>query len=199
MANKYYFRTLAFLLLVSAPLMTSDANASSEWKNAPYQYVIVDQELRSILSEFGRNLNLPVKLSASIKSQRIRGSVNRSVEWTAESFLRNLSDTYGLVWFHDGSVLHIAERNEVETEMLSVKKAKAMEMQKTFAGLDVSNPELTVRVADGGNALAISGPASYRVFVRSAVLAMSKPDAARIAREAGMADHGAVRVFRGGS
>ena len=81
-----------------------------KWATGPYRYIVVDQDIRAILTEFGRNMNVTVKVSDQVAVRRIRGRLPVA---GAKDFLNRLCESYGLAWYFDGAVLHISGTTEV--------------------------------------------------------------------------------------
>ena len=175
------------------------AKASAQWAQLPYKYIIVDQDIRDVLVEFGRNLKVPVKLSPAVSAQRIYGTVAKTKARHAKDFLQNLCDGYGLVWYFDGSVIHISSEQEVDTEVVQLKQIKPETVKRRLKDLALSDPRFHVKMSPDGAMLSISGPPSYRLLVHNMVAALQGKSLFRPAREVKMKDSTAVRVFRGGS
>src|SRR5258708_14128065 len=83
------------------------------WPPGPYKYVVIEQDLKEVFTEFGRNINVPVKVSDEVKG-RVRGKLPAG---TAEQFIKRLSEANGLIWYFDGATLHVNAAAEVRTEV----------------------------------------------------------------------------------
>jgi len=80
--------------------MTQVAGAlDPKWPPGPYKYVVIEQNLKDALIEFGRNINVPVKVSDEVKG-KLRGDLGSG---SAEEFFKRLTESHGLVWYFDGS------------------------------------------------------------------------------------------------
>src|SRR5262245_30380884 len=63
------------LAAVTAFLMHSpSASGRPNWFARPFQYVVINQDVRGILTEFGRNMGVPVILTDKVGG-RVRGEV----------------------------------------------------------------------------------------------------------------------------
>jgi hypothetical protein len=87
-----------------------------KWPPGPYKYVVIEQELKDALIEFGRNVNVPVKVSDEVKG-KLRGDLGAG---SAEDFFKRLTSSHGLVWYFDGSVLHVNSASELRTEVIDL-------------------------------------------------------------------------------
>src|SRR5215467_12656878 len=108
-----------FIVVVAAALTAPLARAHAmepKWPTGPYKYLVIDQDIKGVLSEFGRNVDMPVDLSDQVKG-RLRGRLPTA---SAKEFLDSLCESYGLVWYFDGAVLHVNAKAELKTELISI-------------------------------------------------------------------------------
>lgn len=172
--------------------------AEPEWPTNPYKYIIVDQDIRDVLAEFGRNTNMPISVSKNVKGRRIR---NSSAFLPAKSFLKRICKSYGLVWYYDGAVLHINGENEIRTELINVSPSKPVAFIDQIKALGVSDGRYDLRPGAGDSVISVSGPPPFLAMVKKAALAL-KEDAVPVRIPSTRlqdkpADILRVRVFRG--
>jgi type II secretory pathway component GspD/PulD (secretin) len=91
---------LGACLISPHPLRAAEPN----WPKGPYKYFVADQSLRDILMEFGRRNHVPVQIGGDVGDNRLRGMLESG---SARDFLQAICDRYGLVWYFDGTWLHI--------------------------------------------------------------------------------------------
>jgi type II secretory pathway component GspD/PulD (secretin) len=184
-----------FLMLPISPAQSLEP----KWPGGPYRYLVVDQDLRDILTEFGRNLNLGVQISDQVAGRRIRGRLPIT---TAKEFLTRLCESYGLVWYYDGAKLHINAENELRAEMVSLGQVNPATMKERLQELGIADMRYAITsTGDNSRVLSVSGPPRYLERIREAVAAMQKPVApapARNVQEVPNGDYKNVRIFRGG-
>lgn len=178
------------LVLVITPAQSLEP----KWPSGNYKYIVVDQDLRDILTEFGRNLNMNVKLSDQVTARRIRGRIPLM---TAEQFLKRICDSYGLVWYYDGSVLHISSETEVRTELVELGGISPIGVNDKLQALGVTDSRFTIRSTSDVKVLSVSGPPPYLSLVRQTLATMQKAALPRTVREIQDGDEFKVRVFRG--
>jgi len=179
------------VLLGCLGLGTPAQGLEPNWPTGPYKYLVIDQDIKDVLTELGRNIKVPVELSNQIKG-RLRG---RPPGKTAKEFLDNLCESYGLVWHYDGAVLHIFTKTEVKTEVISVGHLKVDNVDNELKRLGISDPRFTVRSSPGGDVISVSGPPSFIALVRQAVTAMT--DQPEPVHEEKLEDEPKVKIFRG--
>lgn len=168
-----------------------------DWQHKPYHYVAIDQDLRSALMEFGRNLRIPVKLADDVKG-RLRAM---PASGDAKGFLERLAQAHGLIWYFDGTTLHVDAHSALQTELVSLSGTSAAQLDRVLRRLGIADSRFPLRFDEARGVIAVSGPPAYRHHVREALsqLKSGKDTAAANRPVTTPADAAAkVRVFRGG-
>ena len=161
--------------------------ADPKWPPGPYKYVVIEQDLKDALLEFGRNINVPVKVSDAVKG-KLRGDLGNG---SAEEFFKRLTESHGLVWYFDGSVLHINAATELRTEVIDLGRIQPTDVVSKLTKLGIADPRYPIRTTPGSALISVSGPPPYIVLVRQTLIAM--------ARQVPQGEDTRVRVFRGSS
>lgn len=175
--------------------LPSANGAEVKWPPGEYKYIVIDQDVRDALVELGRNLNVPVSLSDQVKG-RVRG---RLPTGTAEQFLTRLCESYGLVWYFDGAMLHVNAMTELKTELIEVGRDKAAEMVHKLGAKEfgIADARYPIKGSEDTGIVSVSGPPPYISLVRETLTAMARSAGPTRAREGGL-EEVRVRVFRGG-
>jgi type II secretory pathway component GspD/PulD (secretin) len=171
--------------------------ADGDWQQKPYHYVAIDQDLRSALAEFGRNLRVPVKLGDDVKG-RLRAM---PASGDAKGYLERLAQAHGLIWYFDGTTLHVDAQSALQTELVALNGTSPAQLDQMLRRLGVADSRFPLRSGGARGVIAVSGPPAYRHHVREALSQLKGGnDAAASNRAAATpADAAAkVRVFRGG-
>jgi type III secretion protein C len=166
-------KLLPFLLIVIAALawlITPVQALEPKWPLGPYKYLVIDQDVKDVLSEFGRNIGVPVDVSGQVTG-RLRG---RLPVVTAKEFLNKLCESYGLVWYFDGSTLHINTKTEVKTELIDIGRVPSKQLTTRLTALGIADPRFPVRSTPNGGVVSVSGPPSYIAMVRQTLTAMAR-------------------------
>ncbi|QFI65881.1 type III secretion protein [Sinorhizobium alkalisoli] len=157
------------------------------WYDSSYNYVLINQDVRDALNEFGRNVSIPVVVSDRIRGQ-VRGDVRAE---TAKGFLDELTQANGLIWYFDGSILHINTSDEFSTQIINIGRADGRSVIDEIERLDLMDERFSIRTTDNAPALRVSGPPPFIAMVKQVVSSVQPPPRAQM-------DDPRVRIFRGG-
>jgi type III secretion protein C len=190
------FTGLAFvaaLMSVGPALVGPTLGADLPLPPGPYTYLVIDQDVKGVLIEFGRNAGLPVDLSDQVKG-RLRGQIPTA---TAREFLDGLCESYGLVWYFDGTALHVSAKTEVRTELVSIGRLSPAEAVEKLKALGVSDARFPVRTTEDTGIVSVSGPPPFLSKARQTLTALASRVPPPVREDSG-GDEIRVRVFRGG-
>jgi type II secretory pathway component GspD/PulD (secretin) len=181
-------------LVVTAALASvgSAFGMEPQWPVGPYKYMVIDQDIKGVLTEFGRNVGVPIDLSDQVKG-RLRG---RLAVAQPREFLDRLCESYGLVWYFDGAVLHVSAKAEIRTELVSIGRLSPGQVNEKLNALGIADPRFAVRSTPDASVISVSGPPPFVSLVRQTVAALAPPPPVR---EDTHGDEIRVRVFRGGA
>jgi type II secretory pathway component GspD/PulD (secretin) len=172
-------------LMAVGPVLSADLPLPP----GPYRYLVIDQDIKGVLVEFGRNVDLPIDVSDQVKG-RLRGQISTA---TARQFLDGLCESYGLVWYFDGATLHINDKTEVRTELVSTGRLSPGEAAEKLSALGISDARFPVRTTEDTGVVSVSGPPPFLSQARQTLTALGR----RVPEDSG-SDEIRVRVFRGG-
>lgn len=159
-----------FVLAALSGLVAPASALEPKWPPGPYKYLVIDQDVKDVLSEFGRNIGVPVDVSNEVTG-RLRG---RLPMVTAKDFLDQLCASYGLVWYFDGSTLHVNTKSEVKTEVIDIGRLPSKPLTARLTALGIADPRFPVRSTPHGGVVSVSGPPSYIALVRQTLTAMAR-------------------------
>jgi len=183
--------TIPVVIAALASSVGSTFGLEPQWPVGPYKYMVIDQDLKGVLVEFGRNVGVPVDLSDHVKG-RLRGRLGVA---PAREFLDKLCEIYGLVWYFDGAVLHVSAKAEVKTELINIGRLPPGQVSEKLSALGIADPRYPVRTTPEVGVISVSGPPPFMSLVRQTLTAMALPPPVR---EDTHGDEIRVRVFRGG-
>lgn len=156
-----------FVLFLSLPVNLVVA-AEPAWPNAVYSYLVVDQDLRAVLQEFGVNLDLRLVLSDAVQGH-VRG---RLPELPPRQFLDHLARVYGLDWYYDGLVLSVSAASEAATHLLPLKGVSADQLESGLAAAGLLDKRFPLHAGPTPDTALVSGPPRYVGLVEQSLKAM---------------------------
>lgn len=177
---------LASVVLLHGGLPLPARAAVPAWPAAPYRYLVVDQDLRVVLEEFGKNTGIRIALADGVKG-RVRGSLPQA---PPPEFLDALARSYGLDWYYDGTVLHVSTSAEAETRFLDLHGLPFARLIGGLAQSGLADARYVLRDGPAQGLATVSGPPRYVGLVAQAAAAM-------VAQKAPAPAAPVVRVFRG--
>lgn len=166
----------------------ASAQDQPEWASRPYAYVVIDQDVRGVLQAFGRNLGVPMVISAKVKG---RAPANFRAA-NAGAFLDKLTTNNTLTWFSDGNMLYVDSEDDLQIRNFEAVGLSAKDLQASLDELGVSGKHLHVRNSFQGDGLMVSGPPAFMALVQQRIEQIARPEPGSVA----VREHG-VRVFRG--
>jgi type III secretion protein C len=173
---------MAFVFVAAVSVARADQEATAaDWAGASFQYNVVDQDLREVFREYSRQLGIIVQLS-----DRVHGRVrNLNIDTTAGDFLDRLATDHDLVWYYDGSILHIATTGEVVMQAIPTEGVPFDRLSAALDARSRTDRRLGLRPGPDADLVYVTGPASYFAFVEQTAATLKEPPFR-------------VRVYRGG-
>jgi type III secretion protein C len=177
---------VAAVLLAIAVEPRAACAGAPDWSSKPYEYLIVDQDLRTVIGEFGKNVGVRTAISAEVQG-RVRGSLPRS---SASVFLESLSRSYGLDWYFDGATLFISATSEAQTRILELHEQTFEGVAAGLARAGLSDARYGFRPGPTAATAIVSGPPRFVELVMASVSVLTPKRAEKPAEAT-------VRVYRG--
>jgi type II secretory pathway component GspD/PulD (secretin) len=187
---------LLVAVAISTTLACSQRHAfASEpnWPAGPFRYLVIDQDTKDVLQEFGNITNIPITVSDEVRGH-VRGPLPIT---TAENFLKQICENQGLVWYFDGLKLYVSAASEIDSLMISLGPLRMQELSDRLQKLGIADPRYPLNTTQKADMVMVSGPPRYLALVRQTYEAMKQALIPRTVMENGVGDEPRVRVFRG--
>ena len=139
------------------------------WPAEPYRYTIIEQDLTSVLQEFGRNTDLRVEVSTEVRG-RVRGPLP---ELKAKDFLDQLARGYGLEWYFDGFRLYVTSAKEDASRILSLGPVSLRRLETALTDLSLNDARFPLRAIRQSDMVLVAGPPQYLTMVERTLAALS--------------------------
>ena len=147
------FGFFLWCVLAILPLHASELN----WSDQPFRYYADNDSLKDLLNNFGANYRVSVSVSEKI-NERISG---RFTPDDPAEFLDYIAQVYNLIWYFDGSVLHIYKATETRSRLLQLEMLTARELRSTLISTGVWDSRYGWRAAENKGLVYLSGPPRY--------------------------------------
>jgi type II secretory pathway component GspD/PulD (secretin) len=139
--------------------------ATSEWRNVPYHYSVVNESVVDVLKNFGFNAGLRMSIAADI-SGTVRGRIDAK---TAGSFLEALARSNGLDWYYDGSVLYVSLVSSEQTVAVALHGVAFEKIRASLTRSKLTDERYGLSGGGSTSYAIVSGPPSYVAVVRQAI------------------------------
>ena len=140
------------------------------WTDQAYPYVVVDQDLVAVLTEFGQHMGTPVQISDDVHGRVI----GRIPPLPPRAFLDRLAAQYGFNWYYDGATLAIAANSELVQRTIPLGKASFDALNADLDRLGISDSRYVLRHAEGSDLVMVAGPPRYAELVQQTVDSLNK-------------------------
>ena len=145
---------LAFAILIGTGLASPDVEAKPiPWKSNHFQYVADHKDIKEVLRDLGASENVITWISPQVD-----GVVTGRFDETPQRFLDRLSDSFGFIWYYDGSVLRVSGPNEARSATIGLTHATTEDLRGSLSRLGVSDPRFPVLYDDRMRTAVVSGP-----------------------------------------
>jgi type III secretion protein C len=152
--------------------------AEPEWPPALYDYVVNDQDLRTVLEQFGLNTGLRIALSDNVKG-RVRSRIQPA---PPRQFFDQLTARFGLDWYYDGAVISVSAKSEAQTQLVKLGTANFTQFETALDASGFLDRRYQLRPGAEPSVAIASGPPQYLEIVKKVATTLSpepgpKPDA----------------------
>jgi type III secretion protein C len=153
-ANHWILNTVILVCLLFASGLAH--SAPMPWKKKNFQYTADNQKITDVLREFAASQGVPVVISPEVE-----GIVNAKFNLPPAKMMEVMSSTFGLVWYFDGTVLHIYPASIIKTELIRLNKDKLVELQESVERLRIYDPRFPLVADPIQGTILVSGPPRY--------------------------------------
>jgi type III secretion protein C len=152
--RKLRLKALVFAMLIGAGFASPDASARAiPWKSNHFQYVADHKDIKEVLRDLGASENVMTWISPHVD-----GVVTGRFDETPQRFLDRLSDSFGFVWYYDGSVLRVSGPNEARSATIGLVHATTSDLRGALSRLGITDPRFPVLYDDAMRTAVVSGP-----------------------------------------
>ena len=184
-------RIFIFALLLIAISPAYPQSSQLDWADYRYGYFAQDKALQEVIADFAAELKLPVMISPAVV-----GLVNGDFPtMKAIDFLSMLARVYRLMWFYDGTVLHVYSTRELREEIIPLATDQMTDIEAVFKELDVIGTHYHWKIIPNRNRMELSGPPRFIELLVSVIGSADEKSADIISTLPPLDDH-IVKIFK---
>lgn len=147
--------------------------AEGDWGARPFNYAVVDQDLRQVLQEFGRNLGVLVRIGDDVHGH-VR-NLGRCPD--AKSFLDKVAADQNLVWYDDGATIHVASADDIQSKIVSLSGVSFEQLSEALGHLGLSGKRFGVRPSTNEDLVNVTGPRDFVALVEQTITTLGQQNA----------------------
>jgi type III secretion protein C len=181
--------TVTCLAIASAPSLHA---GEPDWPRTPYDYVVIDQDVRVVLEQFGANTGVRVVLSDAVQG-KVHGRLPVA---EPRAFLDHLTRMFGLDWYYDGAAVAISAVSETQTRMIALQDLDFEALRRSLSASGVLDPRYQLKPGSSPNSALASGPPRYLELLQQTIAALPLGRASAQAAVAPLSRE-SLMVFRG--
>ena len=167
--------TLAIAVALVPSVLLAQASVPDPLDRAgPYDYSVIDADLRRVLTDLGGNLGIAVSVDPAITG-RATGPLPTT---SARAFLDRLTAANNLAYFYDGQVLHVTPASANESRLVALDEVSFGTLRDALASLGVLDERFALRPSGDGTVALAAGPPRYVALVEATLAALiaARPD-----------------------
>ena len=158
------------LALCLQALLALQLAAASEirWRTDNFTYVAQDKSLKEFIHDFAADQGLNVVIA-----QDVEGTVNGKFNLKPQSMLELLANSYGVMWYYDGSVLYVSAAGDVDSEVMQLGAIGATQFQTALNRLGVVDGRYPINYDREHGTARVAGPKRYVELVKQTLEALN--------------------------
>jgi type III secretion protein C len=159
------------LAIVAGACACAAAHAADvRWSERIVQYATVEpKDLRVFLRELAAQQGMAVSIDPEVK-----GELTGRYSLSPRSMMELLARTFGLVWYFDGKVLHVAPSTAVESDVIRLSESTPAQFQRSLERLGIADSRYPLTVDPDRSTVMVSGPRRMVELVRQAAAATER-------------------------
>jgi type III secretion protein C len=169
-------RIAVLALAATLTVLVANPGLASEQRlpTTAFVYDAKQTPLTDVLRDFAGSIGLPI-----IIADGVTGIVNSKFTIAPRGFLDLISRSFGLIWYHDGSALHIYPSSQIQTRMYRLTARQAVDIESRLMAFGLLDGRYPVRVTSGGSVTLVfaSGPPRHLELIDALLEATSRDDA----------------------
>lgn len=145
------------------------------WQTERIDYTAAGVPLKDALAALGSQTHVQIDVAPDVK-----GSVTGRFNLAPQEFLSTMAATYGVSWYYDGMVLHVAPQDDRRTLALRLNYATTDALLAQLSSTGGSDPRFAPQIDEATHTFAVSGPPAYVARVEATARELERAARARV-------------------
>ena len=168
------------LVALASPLL---AFAQFPAKSQTYRYQAVNRDLADVLRGFAADQRINMVISPDVPNQ----AISEQVEKSPAEFLDYITGKYGLVWYFDGTSMHVTRNDTLVTRYFRPRFISPSHVIETMKSLNAYSDRFPFRVLENEKVLIAVGPPRLIEMTEFVLQMADRDNGSAISAQAGLA------------
>ena len=134
----------AAVMLAAVFAAASASQASQRLPTKAFVYDAKQTALTDVLRDFAGAIGVPIVIAEGVS-----GTVNSKFTVDPRGFLDLLSRSFGLIWYHDGTALHIYPSSQIQSRLYKLSASQAVNIKSRLMAFGLLDGRYPVRLMNG--------------------------------------------------
>ncbi|WP_206956700.1 secretin N-terminal domain-containing protein [Trinickia acidisoli] len=165
----------ALLCIGTVALPCAAQSAPIPWQTERFDYTANAAPLADALSALASQTHVQIDVAPDVM-----GSVTGRFDLAPQAFLSAMASTYGVSWYYDGMVLHVAPQADRRTLAMRLNYASADALLAQLSSTGASDPRFAPQVDEATRTIVVSGPPAYVARIEATARALERTARERV-------------------
>lgn len=156
-----YKLILALLLIVP---LSSHAGREDIWDTKKFTYRAEGKKLTEVFQDFAASQSVPAVIEPGVE-----GMVNINFNGSANSFLKALSKTYGVIWYFDGVSLYVYPSSAMQSQLFRMKGFDKDQVREMLTSFGLGDSRFQLRYNEAEKSMLVYGPPRHIELVAAVI------------------------------
>jgi type III secretion protein C len=152
--------------------------AEMNWMPSKVRYIAEKKELHSFLREFATGQGVAVSIDP-----KVQGVLNGRYDLTPKSMMELIANTYGLLWYFDGKVIHVSLATDAKSEFVKLNSVSVQDLEQSLERLGISDQRYPIAYDPARAVAIVSGPSRLVELVLLAARAIDRAPLENVSAE----------------
>ncbi|WP_147426735.1 secretin N-terminal domain-containing protein [Trinickia fusca] len=175
MNDRFLSRGWPALLLVALGVAQPSLAAPIPWQTERVDYVATNAPLADALASLAAQAHVTIDVAPDV-----HGTVSGRFNLAPQQFLSTMAASYGVSWYYDGMVLHVAPQADARTLALRLNYATTDSLLAQLSSTGASDTRFVPQVDQATHTVVVHGPPAYVARVDATARALERAARERV-------------------